>query len=288
MFLGKKIILYLAFILLFFCLPAYAQNETDLKPPTLQINIPTLNLAEWTPQNSSNWVGVYIVAIYKYGVGIIGIVAAVVMMFGGILWLTAGGDSGKVSEAKEWIKASLYGLIIALTSYTMLYIINPDLVSFASLDIDKIKQTATTNESDATISEIALTSSLSGVGKLTNDDALTALNDNITLKSGASLQNVRVSTVNGLNAFQQQFGNPLIITSGTEGDHNNGTLSHAEGFKVDLRTNDNPQLKNYITSKGTPAGTIAGFPAYTMTIGNSNYRFIIESDHIDTRIVPKP
>jgi lysozyme len=161
------------FVFLFFCSfvffsgAAYAQTETGLKPPTLQINIPTLDTSQWTTGNAGNWVGVYIVAIYKYGVGIIGIVAAVVMMYGGILWLTAGGASDRVSEAKEWIKASLYGLIIALTSYTLLYVVNPDLVSFTSLDITKIQQIADTANS---LTRAGTTMNLSGV---TNGTTLT-------------------------------------------------------------------------------------------------------------------
>ena len=92
-----------------------------------------------------NSIGNYIKALYKYGVGVVGIFAAAVMMFGGLLWLTAGGDSGKVSEAKEWIKSSLLGLILALLSYTILLTINPDLVNFRPITITPIKETTGSN-----------------------------------------------------------------------------------------------------------------------------------------------
>src|SRR3989338_71305 len=118
---------------------AYAQstNETGLTAPQLQIDIPTLRFSA----NPGDWTGEYIAAVYKYAVGIVGIVAAAVMMFGGLLWLTAGGASEKGSEAKEWIKARLTGLILALTSYTILSVVNPDLVNFRSLNITKIQET---------------------------------------------------------------------------------------------------------------------------------------------------
>jgi hypothetical protein len=83
----------------------------------------------------------YIRAIYQYGIGVTGILATIVLMFGGVLWLTAGGNTGQVSEAKEWIKASLTGLIIALLSYIILLTVNPDLVNLRSLEIKKINST---------------------------------------------------------------------------------------------------------------------------------------------------
>jgi len=84
----------------------------------------------------------YIKAIYQYGIGVVGILSAVVLMFGGLLWLTAGGNTGQVTEAKEWIKASLTGLIIALFSYIILLTINPDLVQFKTLNITPIQKTS--------------------------------------------------------------------------------------------------------------------------------------------------
>ena len=87
----------------------------------------------------------YIKAIYQYGIGVVGILSTVVLMFGGLLWLTAGGNTGQVTEAKEWIKAALTGLIIALFSYIILLTINPDLINFQPLNITPIEKTAESN-----------------------------------------------------------------------------------------------------------------------------------------------
>ncbi len=81
------------------------------------------------------WIGEYIVAIYKYAIGIVGILAAVVLMFGGVLWITAGGNNERISNAKSWIAASLSGLVLALCSYMILYTINPNLVKFEPIEI---------------------------------------------------------------------------------------------------------------------------------------------------------
>jgi hypothetical protein len=58
-----------------------------------------------------NSIGRYISAIYRYGIGIVGILATVIMMVGGIIWITAGGSSEKIGSAKAWIGGALTGLI---------------------------------------------------------------------------------------------------------------------------------------------------------------------------------
>ncbi|MDD5290510.1 MAG: pilin [Patescibacteria group bacterium] len=89
---------------------------------------------------SSDLLGKYIQAIYNYAIGIVGILAAVVLMFGGVIWLTAGGSPEKVNEAKAWIGASLSGLVLVLCSYMILNTINPDLVSFKPIEVQTIEK----------------------------------------------------------------------------------------------------------------------------------------------------
>lgn len=72
--------------------------------------------------------GAYIGGLYKYFVGVIGIIAAVMVFFGGLKWLTAGGNASRVKDAKDTIFAALIAILIAFGSYTLLYTINPKLV----------------------------------------------------------------------------------------------------------------------------------------------------------------
>ena len=78
----------------------------------------------------------YIRSIYGYAVGVVGILAAVVLMFGGVLWLTAGGNAERVTNAKSWIGASLTGLVLVLCSYLILSTINLGLVSFKPIEVE--------------------------------------------------------------------------------------------------------------------------------------------------------
>ncbi|MFZ5364323.1 MAG: pilin [Patescibacteria group bacterium] len=110
-------------------LPSFSEF-TDL---TLQGDAP--NRYIWIP-----WIGQYIAAIYKYAIGIVGVLAGIMIVIGGLLWLTAGGAADRVSTAKSFIESSLVGLVIALTSYLLLYVINPNLVGFESLKVKYIER----------------------------------------------------------------------------------------------------------------------------------------------------
>ncbi|MBI4281071.1 hypothetical protein HY628_02660 [Candidatus Uhrbacteria bacterium] len=82
----------------------------------------------------------YIGVIYQYLVGIAGIFAAVMIMYAGIKWIFAAGDSSKISSAKETIVHAVMGLALALGSYLILRTINPSLVRFSVPDIKSVQQ----------------------------------------------------------------------------------------------------------------------------------------------------
>ena len=88
------------------------------------------NLTQGTNIDSSaQELPTYIVNIYRVGVGIVAILAVVVIMWGGLLWIMAGGNTGQIDNAKQWISGAVLGLFIALTSYVILNTINPQLTN---------------------------------------------------------------------------------------------------------------------------------------------------------------
>lgn len=72
--------------------------------------------------------GCYIVGIYRYFASIAGILAAVMIMYGGIKYVISFGSQQKIADAKETIVAAMLGLALTLSSYMILYFINPNLV----------------------------------------------------------------------------------------------------------------------------------------------------------------
>lgn len=67
-------------------------------------------------------------SIYRIGVGAVAILAVIVIMWGGIVWLTSGGNVSQIESAKNWISGSILGLVLALTSFVILNTINPQLI----------------------------------------------------------------------------------------------------------------------------------------------------------------
>ena len=64
-------------------------------------------------------VRVTIASIINVFMGLLGIVAVVIILAGGFIWMTAGGDSEKTKKAKGFIISGIIGLIIILSSYAI-------------------------------------------------------------------------------------------------------------------------------------------------------------------------
>lgn len=57
--------------------------------------------------------------IIKVGLGLIGIIALVIVITGGFLWMTSFGEEEKVEKAKSMILMGVVGLAIILTAYAI-------------------------------------------------------------------------------------------------------------------------------------------------------------------------
>lgn len=77
---------------------------------------------------NSDLLAKYIQAVYNYGLAIVSILAAIILMGGGLIWLTSGGDSSKVTKAKEMIIGSISGLVILFCAWIILNTVNPELL----------------------------------------------------------------------------------------------------------------------------------------------------------------
>lgn len=65
------------------------------------------------------------VGIIKFLLTFLGIVAVAVILYGGFIWLTAGGNDDRVSKAKKLIIAGIIGLIIVIAAFAIVtFIIN--------------------------------------------------------------------------------------------------------------------------------------------------------------------
>lgn len=125
--------------------------KTDLSF-TPQVGIPSSEFVEQTPVQvgapavnkdgvqvmRSDLIARYLKAIYNWGLGIAGIIAVVMLMAGGLMWITSGGSGDMVSRAQKMIVGSITGLALLVGAYLLLTIINPNLVNLPTIDTELI------------------------------------------------------------------------------------------------------------------------------------------------------
>jgi hypothetical protein len=67
--------------------------------------------------------------IINVALSLLGVVVLVIIIYGGFLWMTAGGNDEKVGEAKKWIFGGIIGLVIILSAYAIASFVISNLVS---------------------------------------------------------------------------------------------------------------------------------------------------------------
>ena len=57
--------------------------------------------------------------LVKIVLGLMGLVAVIIVLYAGFIWMTAQGDEDKVKKAKDMLKNGVIGLIIIVLAYTL-------------------------------------------------------------------------------------------------------------------------------------------------------------------------
>src|SRR3989338_2493258 len=103
--------------------------------PTLLFQFPPPAFAESTTKISLG-LAERVSNTYTWALGIGGMVALGIIIFGGVLYSASGGNPSRMDEAKKWIQHALFGLALLLSSYLLLNFINPDLTSLEEVFLD--------------------------------------------------------------------------------------------------------------------------------------------------------
>lgn len=114
---AKKTAFIISMLLTIFLLPALVGAAEHIKPP------PPLFPGEDVSDFRN-----YIIQFYKFAIPASVLVATVMIMIGGVIWITSAGDQTRVSKAKEFIIQPIIGVVILMGAYVMLAYINPALV----------------------------------------------------------------------------------------------------------------------------------------------------------------
>src|SRR3989339_1999074 len=80
----------------------------------------------------------YVIMVYKFLVGLAGVVAVIMIMLGGYRWIFAMGNSARIAGAKETIFSAIIGLVLALISVQLLETINPRLADVSLPNVAEI------------------------------------------------------------------------------------------------------------------------------------------------------
>lgn len=77
--------------------------------------------------------------VFDLALAAVGIAVFIQFLRAGWIWLTAAGNASKTNKAKELMTNAVLGLLILLSSYVILNIINPDLVK-NTLDVTELRK----------------------------------------------------------------------------------------------------------------------------------------------------
>lgn len=119
--------------------------QQKFSAPKLNVKIPGLNFSDYPIiiQNgkvSIPFLAAYVGAFYNYLLGISVVVAAIMIVYGGVHYI-AGSSFAKIGKAKEIIKDALLGLLLILGSYLTLQVVNPSTITgLKPLEVDYIKE----------------------------------------------------------------------------------------------------------------------------------------------------
>lgn len=71
-----------------------------------------------------------ITSIITLIMGFLGIIAVLIMLWGGFIWMTAGGEQDKVDKAKKLIVSGIIGLVIIFAAYAIASFVISNLKGF--------------------------------------------------------------------------------------------------------------------------------------------------------------
>lgn len=86
------------------------------------------------------WLAKYIGNAYKYGVVIGSVLAVMMIMIGGVMYMIGGLNQTLIGKGKEFIVGAVTGLILLLGSYILLNTVNPNLIHLQPIEVEVVKE----------------------------------------------------------------------------------------------------------------------------------------------------
>ena len=96
---------------------------------TVNISFPCPNGTFGPCPDTTNDITVYLNNLYKFAVGIVGLMALGMIVAGGVYYSLSAGNSGRQGEARSMITSAIVGALLLLCSYLILNTINPQITT---------------------------------------------------------------------------------------------------------------------------------------------------------------
>lgn len=151
----------------------------------------------------------YFALFYRFFVAMLAVAAVVMVMWGGFKRIIAAGNPTKISDANDSIFSALSGLVIALISYSLLSLVNPQLVNLQPLDaITPISRI------EFTVDQVEAQEDIPSQGSVGEIFPAAATGTNIVNPSGYQADIHVVLDLRNVALKLQEQGITLVIASG--------------------------------------------------------------------------
>jgi len=120
---------YKIFLVSIFCFSLFAFRFSVAHGYTLIESLPGLSSQNVSLSSYLGW-------LFPFALTVTAVLAVIMIVIGG-LEIVGGGNEGLKTSGKKKIEGAIYGLLLAVSAYLILYTINPDLVNM-NLGIDPV------------------------------------------------------------------------------------------------------------------------------------------------------
>ena len=193
---------------------------------TLLVPLPGL------PGSGVTALGTYLPAVFNLAIGIAAVMAFVAITWGGITYATSDAITGK-AQGREWITNAIWGLLLVIGAWVILYTINPQILKF-----DLKLETPNVQAGEPTVT---------AGGACTNCTSLSAAGLPVKESiSGASISQTIIGRLTLLNQSLKSNGVSWRITEGYPPSYVHKDSCHANGTCIDASLS-NPTLSNIQT-----------------------------------------
>jgi len=120
----------------------------------------------------------YLTWAFRFVLALAGFLAVMMIVIGGVQYIISGASESMRGEAKKRIENAIWGLVMALVSYLVLYTINPSLVDFKNNQFFKEKEKTTSeSNSESSSNNTENDNSSSNVGDNLRGEGITEIED---------------------------------------------------------------------------------------------------------------